>query len=119
MSFKKVTVLFVAFAMLLSIMAPAFAAPVPSDAIGTDYETAATRLAQFDIMIGDETGSFQGEREITRAEMAKIVVAMQALGDGPSFRGATPFEDVSADHGHRIYQRGVQRRYDQGRRDHF
>lgn len=99
MSFKKVTVLFVAFAMLLSIMAPAFAAPVPSDAIGTDYETAATRLAQFDIMIGDETGSFQGEREITRAEMAKIVVAMQALGDAAEFsRGATPFEDVSADH---------------------
>lgn len=98
-STKRFLAFFVVVTLMLGIMAPAFGAPVPEDAIGTDYEAAARRLAQFDIMIGDETGSFQGAREITRAEMAKIVVAMQGLSSAAELaHGATPFIDVEPSH---------------------
>lgn len=98
-STKRFMAIFLVLAMALGIMAPVFAAAVPEDAIGTEYEEAARRLAQFDIMIGDETGSFQGAREITRAEMAKIVVAMQNLSSAADLaHGATPFIDVAPQH---------------------
>jgi len=98
-SLRKFFSFAVVLAMVLGIMAPAFAAPVPQDAVGTDYEVAARRLAAFDIMVGDEYGSFQGAREITRAEMTKIIVAMQGMSEAAALaQGATPFEDVPATH---------------------
>lgn len=111
-SLKKVLAFAVVLAMVLGVMAPAFAASVPSDVVGTEYETAATRLAHFNIMVGDETGSFAASREITRAEMTKIVVAMQGLADAAALsQGATPFADVAADHWASGY---INVAYDQG-----
>lgn len=111
-SLKKVLSFAVVLAMVLGLMAPAFAAQVPSDVIGTEYEEAATRLAHFNIMVGDETGSFAASREITRAEMTKLVVAMQGLADAAALsQGATPFADVAADHWASGY---INVAYDQG-----
>lgn len=64
-----------------------------SDTTGTWYETAVEELAGRKIVAGVGDNRFEGERSITRAEFAAILV--RALGLPPS--GRTAFADVPAD----------------------
>jgi uncharacterized membrane protein len=102
---KKVTVLLVALAMLFVLAAPVFASSTPTDVIGTDYESAVGKLASLGIVQGltntqgVEDGNFAPEREITRAEFAKIAAYLVGLGEAAeAASGMTKFSDVPASH---------------------
>ncbi len=69
--FKKVMSLIIASIMMLQVAA--FAAPAPADVNGTYYENAAKLLSALEIMVGDGN-SFNGDKNITRAEFTKIMV---------------------------------------------
>ncbi len=69
--FKKVMSLIIASIMMLQVAA--FAAPAPADVNGTNYESAAKLLSALEIMVGDGN-SFNGDKNITRAEFTKIMV---------------------------------------------
>ena len=69
--FKKVMSLIIASIMMLQVAA--FAAPAPADVNGTNYEGAAKLLSALEIMVGDGS-SFNGDKNITRAEFTKIMV---------------------------------------------
>jgi len=69
--FKKVMSLIIASLMVLQVAA--FAAPAPADVNGTNYENAAKLLSALEIMVGDGN-SFNGDKNITRAEFTKIMV---------------------------------------------
>ncbi len=95
---KKSLVFLVVLAMILSTVAPVFAA-TPSDVAGTDYEDAVSTLVSLGIISGYEDGTFQPEKNITRAEFAKIacyVVGLQSAAD--LAKGTTKFKDVAAGH---------------------
>lgn len=95
---KKSLVFLVVFAMILSTVAPVFAA-TPSDVIGTDYEDAVGKLVALGIINGYEDGTFQPEKNISRAEFAKIacyVLGLQSAAD--LSKGPTKFKDVAAGH---------------------
>lgn len=93
-SLKKALALSVVIAMMLSTVV-AFAA-VPADVKGTKYETAASALGILKIMVGDDKGNFNPDADVTRAEIAKVIVA--ATGIQNVVPGATKFTDVPASH---------------------
>ncbi|SHE97353.1 S-layer homology domain-containing protein [Tissierella praeacuta DSM 18095] len=72
---------------------------VPKDVVGTEYEKAISRLVAFGIIEGYPDGTFKPEKEVTRAEFAKILI--EALGIGNATKaatGVTKFSDVPASH---------------------
>ncbi|MBC7765716.1 MAG: S-layer homology domain-containing protein, partial [Hyphomonadaceae bacterium] len=90
-NFKQVLALAVVFCVMLSTVAFA----VPTDVVGTKYESAATRLGALGIMIGDTDGNFNPEKVVTRAEMAKIVVYMVgSAAAAESAKDSSKFSDV-------------------------
>ncbi|MGE5328185.1 MAG: S-layer homology domain-containing protein [Deltaproteobacteria bacterium] len=96
-SFRKALSLIVAFAMVLTLMIPVFAA-TPADVTGTAYEDAVGKLVTLGIIKGYEDGTFKPDQNITRAEFAKIacyIIGVQAAAD--LAKGKTKFSDVSAD----------------------
>jgi len=97
-SMRKSLAFLVVLAMVLSCVAPVFAA-TPADVEGTDYESAVGNLAALGIISGDkETGNYRPNDSITRAEFAKIacyLLGMQAAG---SLGATTQFKDVPASH---------------------
>jgi|GEM_PF-4663413 len=71
---KKSLLAFVlAFSLVLSVAVPAFAA-TPSDVKGTASQTAVEELIALGVINGYEDGTFKPENDITRAEMAKLIV---------------------------------------------
>lgn len=93
--FKRMASLVVMAVMMLQIAA--FAAPVPEDVIGTDYEAAASLLCALDIMVGDGT-NFNPDDNITRAEFAQILMKtlrLDAAAEAYSPTGV--FTDVPKD----------------------
>ena len=97
-SLKRSIVFFMVFAMVLTSVAPVFAA-TPSDVVGTAYEGAVGKLVALGVVAGYEDGTFKPEQNITRAEFAKIacyVVGLQSAAE--LSKGATKFKDVAADH---------------------
>lgn len=72
---------------------------VPKDVIGTEYEKAVSRLVAFGILEGYPDGTYQPEKDITRAEFAKILVEALGLGSAANAAvGKTNFSDVTASH---------------------
>ncbi|GGG84323.1 hypothetical protein GCM10010918_47680 [Paenibacillus radicis (ex Gao et al. 2016)] len=72
---KKSLLAFVlAFSLVLSVAVPAFAA-TPSDAVGKKEQSAIEELVALGIINGYADGSFKPDNNITRAELAKIVVS--------------------------------------------
>ena len=94
---RKAVAALLVFVMVIGTVA--FAAPVPEDVIGTQYEEAVTTLAALDILEGRDTGEFDPEGDITRAEFA--AVAIRALGLEESVPAAayepTAFTDCGSD----------------------
>ncbi|MBZ4647306.1 MAG: uncharacterized protein JG777_2795, partial [Clostridia bacterium] len=95
---RKILTMAVVFAMVLGIMAPAFA--LGSDVVGTEYEGAAAKLKALGIMVGDAgTGNFRPYDNIKRSEFAKIaVVALGLENAAEAAKGITRFPDVVENH---------------------
>lgn len=90
---KRMASVVVAVIMVLQIAA--FAAPVPEDVIGTEYEAAASLLCALDIMVGDGT-NFNPDDNITRAEFAQIMMKSMALDSAAeSYKPVGLFTDVA------------------------
>ena len=71
---KKSLLAFVlAFSLVLSVAVPAFAA-TPSDVVGKKEQSAVEELIALGIINGYQDGTFRPDREISRAELAKIIV---------------------------------------------
>ncbi|MGE5328190.1 MAG: S-layer homology domain-containing protein [Deltaproteobacteria bacterium] len=92
-SMKKSLAFLVVFAMVLSCVAPVFAA-TPTDVAGTDYEAAVGNLVSLGVISGYEDGTYKPEQNITRAEFAKIVCSMLRLQPAGT---VSKFKDVKAD----------------------
>ncbi len=97
-SLKRSLVFLMVFAMVLTTVAPVFAA-TPTDVVGTDYEDTVGKLVALGIINGYEDGTFKPDQDITRAEFSKIacyVIGVQTAAD--LSKGATKFQDVAAGH---------------------
>lgn len=97
--FKRVISYALSAVMALGIVSPVSAYKIADDVAGTKYEEAATVLGALGIMIGDDTGAFRPDDNISRAEFAKI--AVHALGIeniASSNQGISVFPDVSTDY---------------------
>lgn len=94
---RKAVAALLVFVMVIGTVA--FAAKVPEDVIDTEYEEAVTTLAALDILEGRDTGEFDPEGNINRAEFA--AVAIRALGLESSVSAAayepTSFTDCGSD----------------------
>jgi hypothetical protein len=87
---RKLVALLVALTFLFSVAAPAMAADA------SDAEKAAGKLEALGIIEGYPDGSFGLDREITRAEFAKVAVIASGHGDAGDILKSTPskFSDV-------------------------
>lgn len=97
-SLRKSFAFLVVLAIVLSTVAPVFAA-TPTDVVGTDYEAAVGKLVALGIVQGYEDGTFKPEQNITRAEFSKIacyVIGVQTAAE--LSKGTTKFKDVPATH---------------------
>ena len=93
---KKVLSLVLAFAMILGSFGFVFASQFP-DVEDTEYYSEAVNvLSGFGVIGGFPDGTFKPEKEVTRAEMATMVV--NALGMTVSGKSDTKFSDVPASH---------------------
>ncbi len=90
---KKVLALVIAFSMMLSAVAFAGYKDVAADA---DYAGAVELLSALGIFEGDETGNFNPDKTVSRAEMAAIIC--RAMGVDAAEQAATKFSDVPASH---------------------
>lgn len=71
----------------------------PKDVEGTKYEYAVNKLIAIGIINGYEDGTFRPERDITRAEFAKIVCLLLDKGSVvEKAKGTTKFKDVKGTH---------------------
>lgn len=93
-SLKKVLALLTVIAMIFSTTA-AFGATF-KDVDGTDYEAAVVTLSSLDVLNGYEDGTFKPEGDITRAEFAKVIIAVMNM-TASAGKTATSFTDVDAD----------------------
>ncbi len=94
---KKVLVIAVVFAMMLSFSVSA--AGFPDVDQNASYAESVSILSSLELMIGDEQGNFNPDKTITRAEAATIIVRAKGLEDAAAgAKGATQFTDVAADH---------------------
>lgn len=90
---KRMASIVIIAVMMLQIAA--FAAPVPEDVIGTEYEAAASMLCALNIMVGDGT-NFNPDDNITRAEFAQIMMKSLALDSAAeAFQPVGVFTDVA------------------------
>lgn len=89
---KRIASLALIAVMMLQVAV--FAAPVPEDVIGTEYEAAASMLCALNIMVGDGT-NFNPDDNITRAEFAQIMMKSLALDSAAeAFQPKGIFSDV-------------------------
>ncbi|WP_053373803.1 S-layer homology domain-containing protein [Paenibacillus sp. FJAT-27812] len=72
---KKIAAFVLSAALVLPTSLTAFAATTPSDVVGKPNQSAIEELAALDILKGYEDGTFKPENNITRAELAKVIVA--------------------------------------------
>ena len=87
----------IAIVAVMVLQMAVFAAPVPSDVIGTEYESAASMLCALDIMVGDGS-NFNPDNNITRAEFAQIMMKSLALDSAAeAYQPVGMFTDVSKD----------------------
>ena len=90
--FKRMASIVVMAVMMLQIAV--FAAPVPEDVIGTEYEGAASLLCALEIMVGDGS-NFNPDDNVTRAEFAQILMKTLKLDSASqAYTPAGLFTDV-------------------------
>ena len=82
--------------MAMTMVVPAFAY---TDTKDSDYNAAITFLSGLGVVNGYEDGSYQPEKVVTRAEMAKLLVVALGLDAGASLlEGTSSFDDVATTH---------------------
>lgn len=95
---KKVLSLVLALSMVLCMFPFAFASEL-SDVEDTKYAGSVDALVELGILNGYPDGTFKPEKNVTRAEMAKILVISLGLESAAELaKGETQFTDVAADH---------------------
>ncbi len=95
---KKILAILLVVVMSLSMITPVFAGRY-TDADDSDYAKAIENLSGLGVINGYEDGSYQPEKIVTRAEMAKLLVVALGLDAGASLlEGETSFDDVDAGH---------------------
>ena len=93
---KRFLSIFVAIVMAMTMVVPAFAY---TDTKDSDYNAAITFLSGLGIVNGYDDGSYQPEKVVTRAEMAKLLVVALGLEAGASLlEGTSSFDDVPTSH---------------------
>ncbi|KXG44523.1 S-layer homology domain-containing protein [Tepidibacillus decaturensis] len=93
---RKLLNAFLVFALVLTMVTPAFAASTTED-LG-DYAYAVNRLSALKVLTGNGDGTFKVDSTITRAEFAAMAVRLLGLeAVAKASAGATPFKDGVAD----------------------
>ncbi|GBF12287.1 S-layer homology domain-containing protein [Tepidibacillus sp. HK-1] len=93
---RKLLNAFLVFALVLTMVTPAFAASTTED-LG-DYASAVNRLSALKVLTGNGDGTFKVDSTITRAEFAAMAVRLLGLeAAAKASNGATPFKDGVAD----------------------
>jgi hypothetical protein len=98
---KRIVSLLLAVSMVLSICATVFAATTYPDLVGNNAKFAAAvdALTELKVVNGFPDGEFKPGNELTRAELAKMLVICMGLGDQVEALSArTVFSDVPATH---------------------
>lgn len=99
MKSKRIISLALALMMSFSCFTNVLAASAITDVENTKYESAVESLEVLGIINGYEDGTYRPEKEISRAEMAKLLVVsigMEAAADVA--KGNTRFADVDKNH---------------------
>lgn len=85
----------IAVVAIMVLQIAVFAAPVPEDVIGTEYEASASLLCALDIMVGDGE-NFNPDANVTRAEFAQIMTnALKLAEAAESYSPVGLFTDVA------------------------
>ena len=93
---KRVLSLILAISMVMSMFSFAFAGSSLKDVVDTDYEAAVEALVELGIVNGYEDGTYRPEQNVSRAEMAKLLVVAAGLEPAAKLaEGATKFADVN------------------------
>ena len=93
---KRIVSLVLALSMVLSLCATSFAAVNLSDVVDTKYEAAVEALIELEVVTGYPNGKYQPEKEVNRAELAKMLVICMGLEeDAQRAQGDNIFTDVS------------------------
>jgi hypothetical protein len=98
---KRIVSLLLAVSMILGICATAFAATTYPDLVGDNakYAAAVDALTELKVVNGFPDGEFKPGNELTRAELAKMLVICLGLGDQVEALAArTVFSDVPSTH---------------------
>ena len=69
-----------------------------SDVKGTACERAVQRMVSLGIVNGFDDGTFQPEKNVTRAEFATMLTRMMNMDANSMMTGASPFSDVADNH---------------------
>ena len=98
---KRIISLVLAVSMVLSVFSTVFAAKKYTDLTGANakYAGAVEALTELGVIDGFTDNTFGPEKELTRAQLAKMLVVCLGLGDSvQSLTGRTVFSDVEASH---------------------
>ena len=95
---KKLLALVLALMMVMSMMVTASAATFPDDA-DIDHKEAVDVMAAAGILVGDNKGYFNPDKNLERSSAAKLIAYLM-LGENIAYieKTATPFVDVPATH---------------------
>lgn len=93
---KRLIALVAVFALALTTIASA--ATFTDVAEDSAYYEAVETLTKLGIVDGMPDGTYQPEKVVTRAEMAKLIATMQGIGNTAQSGSATKFSDVPASH---------------------
>lgn len=92
---KKIALISLLIIAILAMSSMVFAATSFSDVKNTKYETAVTKLASSKIVNGFEDGTFRPGENVTRAQMAKLLVEALSLKNVTGV-ALTQFPDVTS-----------------------
>ena len=93
---KRVLSLILAVSMVMSMFTFSFAGTTLKDVDGTEYQAAVEALVELGIVNGYEDGTYRPEQNVSRAEMAKLLVVAAGLEPAAKLvEGATKFADVN------------------------
>jgi len=97
---KRIVSLVLAISMVLSMFVSALAATRTFEDIdGTKYAGAVEALVELGVIDGLPDGTYGPEKEVTRAQLAKMLVICLGLGDSvEALEGRTVFTDVDESH---------------------
>jgi len=97
---KRIVSLVLAISMVLSMFVTSLAATRTfDDVVDTDYAGSVEALVELGVIDGLPDGTFGPQKEVTRAQLAKMLVICLGLGDSAeSLAGKTVFTDVTDSH---------------------